>query len=323
MDPARWRSEGVLEFVKRMRHARDLPASELAAYEKPLHRSVVNHTWLRLKGQRTMLDYGLTAPAMFSGLILFMLVGFPVAFSLGGPRSFLRMVAIEIGYFTVSFLQALPFRIFGIMTERPAARDPILHLHGRDPRAVRSRGRPPRRHGAAVRPIPGGLAYAVIFVGAVLGAITGTVAASVIAMGMISSFGDDEIRLRHADRDGSDRGLRHYHAADPAIAGPRRPGRSARRRSATCISGPLGPRCSRSSLFVVFIAGVSILRPHAVPALPEEARTLEGWALARKVLSRMVPSIILIFLVLGTIFMGWPLPPRPGLWEPSERWCWP
>jgi tripartite ATP-independent transporter DctM subunit len=57
-------------------------------------------------------------------------------------------------------------------------------------------------------------------------------------------------------------------------------------------------------IFLAFIAVVSLFRPQWVPPLPKEARTLHGWALVHRVLWGMVPSIVLIFLVLGTIFMG-------------------
>ncbi len=138
----------------------------------------------RAKGQCS--TYGLTAPAMFVGLILFMLVGFPVAFSLAALGLFFGVVAIEIGYFTVSFLQALPYRIFGIMSNELLLAIPFFTFMG----VILERSGLAEDlldgTGQLFGPMPGGLAYAVIFVGAVLGAITGTVAASVIAMGMIS-----------------------------------------------------------------------------------------------------------------------------------------
>ena len=63
-----------------------------------------------------MLEYGLLAPAMFGGLIVFLLVGFPVAFSLAALGLAFGFIAIEVGYFGVEFLQALPARVFGIMS---------------------------------------------------------------------------------------------------------------------------------------------------------------------------------------------------------------
>ena len=60
------------------------------------------------------------------------------------------------------------------------------------------------------------------------------------------------------------------------------------------------------------MVAVSILRPQDVPALPPEARTLRGWPLAWKCIRGMVPSLVLIFLVLGTIFMGLATPTEAG-----------
>jgi tripartite ATP-independent transporter DctM subunit len=76
--------------------------------------------------------------------------------------------------------------------------------------------------------------------------------------------------------------------------------------------GAIGPSFLQVLLFVLFIAGVSIFKPYKVPPLPLEARTLRGWPLIRKVLWGMVPSIVLIFLVLGTIFMGLATPTEAG-----------
>ena len=69
-----------------------------------------------------MLTYGLTAPAMFAGLIVFLLVGFPVAFSLAALGLFFGVIAIELGYFSVSFLQALPYRTFSTARASSSAR---------------------------------------------------------------------------------------------------------------------------------------------------------------------------------------------------------
>ena len=63
-----------------------------------------------------MLDYGLMAPTMFAGLVVFLLIGFPVAFSLSALGLAFGFVAIEVGYFGPEFLQALPYRTFGIMS---------------------------------------------------------------------------------------------------------------------------------------------------------------------------------------------------------------
>jgi tripartite ATP-independent transporter DctM subunit len=77
-------------------------------------------------------------------------------------------------------------------------------------------------------------------------------------------------------------------------------------------AGAIGPSILQVLLFILFIVGVSIFAPHKVPALPDEALTIRGWPLYWKVLKGMVPSIVLIFLVLGTIFMGLATPTEAG-----------
>ena len=133
-----------------------------------------------------MLEYGYLAPSMFAGLVIFMLIGFPVAFSLAALGLTFGFIAIEIGYFNLSFLQALPSRVYGIMSNELLLAIPfftfmgvILERSGLAEDLLEGVGQ-------AFGKVPGGLAFAVILVGAILGAITGTVAASVIAMGMIS-----------------------------------------------------------------------------------------------------------------------------------------
>ena len=76
--------------------------------------------------------------------------------------------------------------------------------------------------------------------------------------------------------------------------------------------GAIGPSVLQIGLFLLFILAVSIVQPHKVPPLPPEARTLRGWPLISKVLWGMVPSLVLIFLVLGTIFMGLATPTEAG-----------
>ena len=137
-------------------------------------------------GRRLMLEYGYMAPTMFAGLIVFLLFGFPVAFSLCALGLAFGLLAIEVGYFGPEFLQALPYRTFGIMSNDLLLAIPFFTFMG----AILERSGLAEDllegTGQLFGPVPGGLAYAVVVVGAILGAITGTVAASVIAMGMIS-----------------------------------------------------------------------------------------------------------------------------------------
>src|SRR6059036_3407315 len=126
------------------------------------------------------------APIMFLGLIVFMLVGFPVAFSLGACGLFFGFVGIEMGVLPQSLMQALPLRIFGIMQNDTLLAIPFFTLMG----LVLERSGMAEdlldTIGQLFGPVRGGLALAVIFVGALLAATTGVVAASVISMGLIS-----------------------------------------------------------------------------------------------------------------------------------------
>ena len=259
-----------------------------------------------------MLDYGYLAPLMFAGLIVFLLVGFPVAFSLSALGLTFGLIAIEIGYFTLSYMQALPSRIFGIMSNDLLLAIPfftfmgvILEKSGLAEDLLEGVGQ-------LFGSVPGGLAYAVIYVGAILGAITGTVAASVIAMGMISL----PIMLKYGYDMKIGTGVIAASGTITQLIPP----------SLVLIVlafqlgvpvgdmylGAIGPSMLQLLLFTLFILGVSIFAPHKVPPLPPEARTLRGARLAWVIARGMIPSLVLIFLVLGTIFMGLATPTEAG-----------
>jgi tripartite ATP-independent transporter DctM subunit len=77
-------------------------------------------------------------------------------------------------------------------------------------------------------------------------------------------------------------------------------------------AGAIGPSLIQVALFCIWVAILSVIRPQDVPALPLEARTLHGWPLLKKCLRGIIPSLGLIFLVLGTIFMGLATPTEAG-----------
>ena len=126
------------------------------------------------------------APIMFAGLIVFLLFGFPVAFSLGACGLFFAVIGIELGVLPTHLMQALPLRLFGIMQNDTLLAIPFFTLMG----LILERSGMAEdlldTIGQLFGPIRGGLALAVIFVGALLAATTGVVAASVISMGLIS-----------------------------------------------------------------------------------------------------------------------------------------
>jgi len=77
-------------------------------------------------------------------------------------------------------------------------------------------------------------------------------------------------------------------------------------------AGAWGPSLVQVLLFSVYVLGVSIVKPKWVPGIPPGSRAITGWPLIRKCLWGIVPSVVLIFLVLGTIFLGLATPTEGG-----------
>jgi len=126
------------------------------------------------------------APIMFGALVIFLLLGYPAAFSLGAVGLLFGLLGIELGQFQPDFLQALPDRVYGVMSNDTLLAIPFFTFMG----LVLERSGMAEdlldTIGQLFGTVRGGLAYAVVFVGALLAATTGVVAASVISMGLIS-----------------------------------------------------------------------------------------------------------------------------------------
>jgi len=214
------------------------------------------------------------APIMFGGLIVFLLMGFPVAFSLGACGLFFGFVGIELGILPPSLLQALPLRLFGIMQNDTLLAIPFFTLMG----LILERSGMAEdlldTIGQLFGPLKGGLAIAVILVGALLAATTGVVAASVISMGLISL----PIMLRY----GYDRRVASgVIAASGTLAQIIPPslvliiladqlGRSV----GEMYKGAFIPGFALTGLYLAYIILLTYIRPTWVPALPPEARTI-------------------------------------------------
>lgn len=252
------------------------------------------------------------APLMFAGMIAFMLIGYPAAFSLAATGLFFGFIGIQFGLIGPDFLGNLTYQLYGIISNDLLLAIPFFTFMG----AILERCGLAEdlldSIGQLFGPVRGGLSYAVIFVGAILGAITGTVAASVIAMGVISI----PVMLRNGY---SVRHTMGVIAASGTITQLIPPslvlvvladqlGRSV----GDMYAGAIGPSIIQVTLFVIWVAIVSFLWPKQVPALPLEARTLHGRALFGKCLRGIIPSLGLIFLVLGTIFLGLATPTEAG-----------
>jgi TRAP-type mannitol/chloroaromatic compound transport system permease large subunit len=316
------------------------------------------------------------APVMFAGLIVFLLMGYSVAFSLGACGLLFGYLGVELGLLPAALMDALPLRIFNIMANDTLLAIPFFTFMG----LILERSGMAEdlldTIGQLFGPIRGGLAYAVIVVGAMLAATTGVVAASVISMGLISL----PIMLRY----GYDRRIAAGTiAASGTLAQIIPPslvliiladqlGRSV----GDLYKGAFIPGFTLTGLYIGFVVLVALMRPNWAPALPAEARSIREpdggpglrslsvvfalsvvaaiayaetrpasmptdekivlsmcvgvgvaftLALANKVarlglLSRMaervtfvlIPPLALIFLVLGTIFLGVATPTEGG-----------
>jgi TRAP-type mannitol/chloroaromatic compound transport system permease large subunit len=320
------------------------------------------------------------APVMFATLVLFLLSGFPVAFSLAANGLMFGLIGIEVGLLKPELLQALPNRVFGIMSNDTLLAIPFFTFMG----LILERSGMAEdlldTIGQLFGPLRGGIAYAVIFVGALLAATTGVVAASVISMGLISL----PVMLRY----GYDRRIASgVIAASGTLAQIIPPslvlivmadqlGRSV----GDMYQAAFLPGLALTVMYAAYILIVSMIRPSALPALPPEARNLReangttglpslvavialGWSaawlfkhfylaaakpglptdevlmysgivgvliaygaalankrlklgllskMAEKVVLVLVPPLALIFLVLGTIFIGIATPTEGG-----------
>ena len=252
------------------------------------------------------------APAMFAALVVFLLLGLPVAFSLAALGLASGFVAIEAGLFPPQFMANLPYRVFGILSNELLLSIPFFTLMGAILEKSGLAEDLLEGFAQAFGGLPGGLAYAVILVGAILGAITGTVAASVIAMGVIAlpimqRYGYN-MRLATGVIAASGTITQVIPPSLVLIVLADQLGKSV----GDMYLGAVGPSIAQVLIFVAFIAVMSLLRPQSMPPMPPEARTLRGWLLARKVLAGVLPSSALIFVVLGTIFMGLATPTEAG-----------
>ncbi|MBT9507151.1 TRAP transporter large permease subunit [Rhodoferax sp.] len=235
------------------------------------------------------------APIMFGSLVLFLLFGYAVAFSLAACGLFFGFVGVELGMIQPAFLQSLPLRMFGIMQNDTLLAIPFFTFMG----LILERSGMAEdlldTIGQLFGPIRGGLAYAVILVGAMLAATTGVVAASVISMGLISL----PIMLRY----GYDRRVAGgVIAASGTLAQIIPPslvliiladqlGKSV----GDLYKGAFIPGFVLTGLYVGYILLISFIRPQWVPALPAEARTIredDGTAGLRSLGVLMVLSVI-------------------------------
>lgn len=241
------------------------------------------------------------APLMFAGLIFIMLIGFPVAFSLSALGLFCGFFAIEMGWFPAAFMSNLPLNVLGILQNELLLAIPFFTLMGAILEKCGLAEDLLDSMGQLFGPARGGLGYAVIVVGFILGAITGTVAGQVIAMAMIAL----PVMMRYGYNMRYATGVLAASGTITQLVPPSlvlvvmadQLGRSV----GDMYKGAWGPSILQVMIFMVYTFAVTRMRPSFLPPLPPEARTLQGWALWKKCLRGIVPSAILIFAVLGSM----------------------
>jgi tripartite ATP-independent transporter DctM subunit len=258
------------------------------------------------------MSFDLMAPLMFAGLVVFLLIGYPVAFSLSFTGLLFAGIGIWHGSLDMVLLQALPERVLGIMANSTLLAIPFFTFMG----LILERSGMAEdlldTIGQVFGSLRGGLAYAVIFVGALLAATTGVVAASVLAMGLISL----PVMMRYGYSNRLSTGVIAASGTLAQIIPPSlvlivladQMGASV----GDFYEGALVPGLCLTGAYAAWVLIVSIVKPAAAPACPPESRTLYGGALALKVLTSMIPPLVLIFLVLGTIFLGVATPTEGG-----------
>ena len=257
-------------------------------------------------------------PLMFGGLIAFMLVGFPVSFSLMAAGLFFAVIAMSQNFFDMVFLQAIPQRIFGSVLANDLLlaipfftfMGSILERCGLAEEMLDSMGQLFGR-------VRGGLGYSVIIVGFVLGAITGTVAAQVIAMAMISL----PVMMRYGYNMRYATGVLAASGTITQLVPPslvlivladQLKTQTGSADVGSMYLGAWGPSLLQIALFALYTFFLSRIRPDWLPAVPESELNLKGWALWKKCLMGIIPSAVLIFLVLGTIMTGIATPTESG-----------
>ncbi len=257
-------------------------------------------------------DYEWLGPAMFAGALVFLSLGYPVAFSLGGVAIVFALLGIGLEVFDPLFFTAMPQRIFGIMANYTLLAIPYFVFMGAMLEKSGIAERLLETMGILLGRVRGGLALAVVLVGALLAATTGVIAATVVAMGLISL----PIMLRY----GYNKELATGVIAASATLGQIIPpsvvlvvlGDQLGVSVGDLFIGSVIPGLMMASAYAIHVLVVAFLKPDVAPALPAEVRNIGGKALGQRVAQVMLPPLVLILLVLGSIFFGFATPTEAG-----------
>ena len=251
-------------------------------------------------------------PGMFLGALLLLSLGYPVAFSLGGVAILFGVIGVTFDLFDPVLMTAMPQRIFGIMNNFTLLAIPYFIFMGGMLEKSGIAENLLETMGQVFGRVRGGLAIAVVVVGALLAATTGVVAATVVTMGLISL----PTMLRH----GYNKDLSVGVIAASGTLGQIIPPSIVLVVLADQLGISVGdlfigsfiPGLLMAGAFITHVVVIAIARPDLVPALPPELLEVRGRELAIKVVQVMIPPLILILLVLGSIFFGVATPTEAG-----------
>lgn len=258
------------------------------------------------------MGYEWLALAMFAGFVLILMSGYPVAFSFAGTAIIFGIIGLTVGAFDLRRLLLLPNVWFGTMSNFTLLAIPYFIFLG----AVLEKSGLAEdlleTVGILLGPLRGGLALTVVIVGTLLAATTGVVAATIIVMGMLTL----PVMLRY----GYDKQL----ASGVIVASGTMAQMIPPSLVLVLLSDQIGvsvgdlflgaviPGLLLAGFYALYVLGIAYFKPESAPALPPEARTLRGIALFSKTLHAVIPPVLLILAVLGSIFFGFATPTEAG-----------
>ncbi|MHB1327272.1 MAG: TRAP transporter large permease [Gemmatimonadales bacterium] len=254
----------------------------------------------------------LLAPLMFVAVFALIFSGFPVAFALGGASLIFAAIGVQVGMLDWHLLLAMPQRMFGIMSNYTLLSVPFFIFMGVILEKAQLAEELLTTMGKLFGPLPGGLALSVVFVGALLAAATGVVGASVVAMGAISL----PVMLRYGYQKELASGVILASGTLGQIIPPSIVlvvlGDQLGVSVGALFLGSVVPGLLLVGLYALYIVGVAMVRPQWVPALPASVRTETKGELLGQVVKALIPPLVLVLLVLGSIFAGVATPTEAG-----------
>ncbi|MCW8902127.1 TRAP transporter large permease [Sedimenticola sp.] len=254
----------------------------------------------------------LLGPIMFGAALLLIFIGYPVAFALGGTALAFAAIGINMDLLDFALLQAMSQRIFGVMQNYTLLAVPFFILMGMLLERTGLAEDLLKTMGIAFGRVRGGLGFSVVIVGTLLAAATGVVGATVVAMGLIAL----PIMLQYNYSKSLACGI----ISASGTLGQVIPPSIVLIVLADQLGAPVGdlfvgslvPGLMLSAMYMAYVGLVAITRPKLAPAMPKEARALEGKKLSREIGLVMIPPLALIVVVLGSIFAGWATPTEAG-----------